>query len=318
MPGDTLYLSKSFYDTLKTFLENSAPLLSKKSNDLKFLNLPIEFWAIFFIPIISFSLGLAVAEFRGKYKQLIKSNEKYFFNWIELISEKIKSQSIAVSELAKNVLNFNIKTSFKSFNLHIDKLKNLTPIDIHRIFVINKKGSSKDNLWLYYKTVNSLDFFERKSNELVSMINQLNSDLNKTRLESTTLYHEFNILRIKLLTEKGLDLTGDDFLFGLYSIHEDFKKHEENETNLREHYLDKINALCNKYLNINKNDQRITEVIRIINKLLSCSESNRKIRKEYSGFFVERHKQLEESFLNLSIDCKKLEELKFKNVFFIQ
>jgi len=323
MPGDSL---NKKIDTTQYQLQSKDTIIGKepivllnylkKDEDRKVFSLPVDvIFTSIIVPLVAFFLGLLIVRIREKWKEIntAKAHQGYFLTWVDLIRDRVKKQSEAIKEFATEMLDINANPHYKTFNFHIDKLKEISPVELYKALVLLKKGNKEEQKELYYKALNSLDFFQRKYSESLDFVSKFHEQESQMNKEWSLGLQELNNLRLAYITSKERNLTGDYFLIGFYEIHKEMIKKTETKSNLFYHYIVPIEELCNKFLNATPGDKRVLDVEKINSILFNSFTIMEKSRIRNSSLFIERHQQLEKSLKELEDACAMIKILKFKS-----
>lgn len=287
-------------------------------------------WLSIVIPVFIFFLGFAVNTLSQKLKLFhdLKSKEEFIRIWIETIEDPINKQIEAYKEFSKNILDLDSQVKpLRNYNLHIDKLKSITPTEYVRIFITNKKRDENKEKTLY-KFINSYEFIDLKHDsgkiELQKFLDIENEYFDAWN-KSLMIFHEKKLELIKSASQ----VNEDQLIVDIGKVLEewksiDTKENEQNENKFnesQEEFYKNNYAVSVKYLNkvydilenaFKNNDLRTKLLMPVISDLLVTYKRISYNHKIYSKKFLNYYGSLKESLNRMKEAKSDLIKIPFK------
>lgn len=290
-----------------------------------FLQIEESFWQNIIIPIllpiIAFVLGLLINWIFSKIKlsKSLKEKQEFLYIWIGFIEKPVIRQIEALRKYATELITYVPKSGLGKVNLHLDKLKLISSLDLVAIFVTNKKGNSNEKNNLLFILEQKIDFLIAKQNGL-----------------------QYFLDPIKNITEETTEKWNDEFIVFYSKIRDIYQVYNSsNQTNsfyeklLNNHAEWSINGLsgmkglydlflvtmgpkCSEYFSQNPSDTLISELIISMKKLHHLYESRSKVYANSAELIHQAANDIEEAYKDLLEAKNKIAMLKRKSLIYLK
>lgn len=292
--------------------------------DLNIIGLPFELFSLLFttifIPFLGFLLVNIYARLKEKLelRSKLKNTKDYVLFWTKEIIVSLNKNIAHIQEFNMNHKNVNEYkyVTFKSGNLHIDKIKIITPIEIFSALKKNLNGDHNLISKKYFEFLTSLDYLEVKEIELKQRITSHGEKIQKhfkQMQESITCINEY---RIQFTQDNFDSIKQDKFLYSFHLLHENNKKaFLVGIKQINKEYMNPLGKICKQALQETPTDTRITKVQKYVQNFINAYYWFEKDKKHLSEYIESTKKEINITKSKIELFVKFHSESKFKNLF---
>lgn len=237
-------------------------------------------------------------EYRKEEKRLDEL-EDYFYFLFNQIKNPVKDEINILNELAEDTANKNkIQFTFKdNVNLDVTNLLNIPHSDLHKIFMMKKKGKLEEKANHFSNMINTLNYIWNLKKNIVINLEKFFSDFreyerNWTEAENSILryYDSFRSYNIRL----NFKLSSDEFLYNFDRLIFEWNKFE-NSKNIYvafENFIKPLKGICNRF----ESDERANVIRQFVVSEEFAFNNIDSIKKRYGERFNEDANKLKSKF----------------------
>ncbi len=254
-------------------------------------------FATIFIFIIGYLLN-RLNEYRKEIKRL-NDLEEYFYSLFELLKQPINNQIVNLKEMADNI-DDKKKNQFPcKLNVDFDasNLLKITHSDLHKIFVVRKKGEIGTKTERFANMTNALNYINfLKENIVVDYQNYNNSFNQYVKLWTEacqsiiTRYDTFCHFNKKDKTP----LSNDKFLYDLDKLIFNWSQYEDSKNIYvtQEQFIIPLKGLCKQH----HQDERANTILQLVVAANTAFDSIESTKKIYRDQYKENAATLKSKF----------------------
>lgn len=319
MPQDSLRVF--IIDTLHLAGSNTKQFPTKDLHDEQLFGLNKDYATLILIPIFSFLLALLFNWLREKIKlkSQLKERQEYLFTWVDLIAPQIRRQVELLSQYSEKLKMENPGSlMFGLVDLHFEKLRVISSIELVRLFVTNKKTNQTVSNNLLFKWENSISLLEKKRQNILDCFESFkgrNLSSTKEWNEWMAKLHESYIIFIQ--SQITDDATSNDAniiqITSQYQKWSGVKSQQRKQT--KELFLDPVESFCISFRKEKPKNEEIIPFITANTTLKRLCLEKESSDKRYSELFSQYSSELLKAHNNLVETKNELREMKLKKIF---
>ena len=272
--------------------------------------------------LVLFLLALMVAFIRDQWKlsRKMRNNQAHLLFWVTQIEVPVKMQAEAVKKFGEAIQQPDIIPSgINRVNLHIDKLKVLTPLDMVQTFINNKSGDREINNKLLYRISSEIDLLEK-----IQQANEANLEICKDMQKEYQGEWKENIQALHdwfRETAKEKNVLNNEYLAAVFKISEEGQQKfdgvaPENQKPLqwtKEYLLDPIELVTRQFKDYTARQPYMNDLMKHVFRLNATLERKRlNIGGIFGKGFVESANGMEESYQRLKTATEEISASNFK------
>ena len=257
----------------------------------------------------------------------MKSNQRFLIFWVEAIKTAVEKQANSLKEYGMEIGKPDpFPKGLSKTNLHVDKLKAITPIEMVQTFVTNKSTQREIKFKLLYRLVSSIDLLDNIQSNCIDLLEIVTKALREYKDEWDVANKELNSWRDEMWETHGNNLSANPFINDFFEVigqwgiqvnaigPEDRRPVELTKI----YFIDKIRPVIEKHFPENPSNP---EIIKLNNLVLALNMAyhRRKINMAvWQKAFQDSSKNLAEVYERLSITTNRISKLKFRCFLFLE
>lgn len=223
-----------------------------------------------FTTIFILLLGYLLNRFNEYRKEIRRLNdlEEYFYSLSEQIRNPVKGQIKSLDELGDEIIN-NQKNQFvfkDNVNLDINNLLNIQHLDLHKIFIIRKKGEIIKKAEHFTNMMNTLNYIEVLK---INARKNLDMFFNEFRIHDGNWGKAYNTIMsnyesfVSANIKNGILKENDNFLSEFDTLLRNWIRYEDtsNIYSALENFIKPLRLICNRH----RGDDRAYIILQLIN-----------------------------------------------------